>query len=116
MAASTLIHRMVPSQLRSNSGHEDEKNSNGSNSHGKSYREDDSREDQMAHDEDRLFLSSYEKNQQKQKPLTPAQINTDPEKKELGYSSKHLRLDDFELIKTLGTGTHILQFVKGGQS
>jgi protein kinase A len=36
--------------------------------------------------------------------LSPDEIDKDPEKKAVGHSSKVLREDDFELIKTLGTG------------
>ena len=33
------------------------------------------------------------------------QIGRDPQHKQLGFSSQHLRIEDFELMKTLGTGT-----------
>ncbi|KAL8666049.1 MAG: hypothetical protein Q9202_001786 [Teloschistes flavicans] len=39
------------------------------------------------------------------RPLPPDQIATSPRNKELATSSKNLRIQDFELIKTLGTGT-----------
>ncbi|KZF22983.1 Pkinase-domain-containing protein [Xylona heveae TC161] len=39
------------------------------------------------------------------KPLAPEEVAENPEKKEVGKSSKELKLDNFELIKTLGTGT-----------
>lgn len=38
------------------------------------------------------------------RPLPPDQIATSPRNKELATSSKNLRIQDFELIKTLGTG------------
>ncbi|KAF1919386.1 kinase-like domain-containing protein [Ampelomyces quisqualis] len=38
-------------------------------------------------------------------PLSPDEIDIDPDKKVVGHSSKVLREEDFELIKTLGTGT-----------
>ena len=38
--------------------------------------------------------------------LTPDDIDIDPQKKPVGHSSKVLREEDFELIKTLGTGPH----------
>ncbi|EMC94181.1 hypothetical protein BAUCODRAFT_75293 [Baudoinia panamericana UAMH 10762] len=38
-------------------------------------------------------------------PLEPSEIIIDPAKKPVGHSSKYLRKDDFELVKTLGTGT-----------
>ncbi|KAK5199251.1 cytochrome c oxidase subunit 1 [Exophiala xenobiotica] len=37
--------------------------------------------------------------------MPPEEISKDPEKKQLGQSSKHLKLSDFELMRTLGTGT-----------
>jgi len=40
-------------------------------------------------------------------PLDYDQIMVDPNKKMVGHSSKVLRYDDFELIKTLGTGAYI---------
>lgn len=41
------------------------------------------------------------------RPLPPDQIATSPRNKELATSSKNLRIQDFELIKTLGTGERI---------
>jgi protein kinase A len=38
--------------------------------------------------------------------LSPDEIDMDPASKPVGHSSKVLRQDDFELIKTLGTGAH----------
>ncbi|EHY56906.1 cAMP-dependent protein kinase catalytic subunit 3 [Exophiala dermatitidis] len=37
--------------------------------------------------------------------MPPDEISKDPEKKQLGYSSRHLKISDFELMRTLGTGT-----------
>jgi serine/threonine protein kinase len=37
--------------------------------------------------------------------LSPDEIDKDPAQKAVGHSSKVLRQEDFELIKTLGTGT-----------
>ena len=37
--------------------------------------------------------------------LPPQKIAQDPEKKDMGQSSSVLRIQDFELVKTLGTGT-----------
>jgi protein kinase A len=39
------------------------------------------------------------------RPLEPDQVAENPNKKPVGHSSKYLKKDDFELIKTLGTGT-----------
>lgn len=38
--------------------------------------------------------------------LSHDDIDKDPEQKTVGHSSKVLREEDFELIKTLGTGSH----------
>ena len=38
--------------------------------------------------------------------LSPDEIDKDPAQKAVGHSSKVLRQEDFELIKTLGTGAH----------
>ncbi|KAL9077519.1 MAG: hypothetical protein Q9161_000365 [Pseudevernia consocians] len=38
-------------------------------------------------------------------PLSPSQIAENPRSKEVGAASKQLRVGDFELIKTIGTGT-----------
>ncbi|KAJ4355433.1 cytochrome c oxidase subunit 1 [Didymosphaeria variabile] len=42
---------------------------------------------------------------EKKAPLEPGQIDKDPDQKMVGHSSHVLRKKDFELIKTLGTGT-----------
>ena len=39
------------------------------------------------------------------RPLSPSQVERNPKSKMVGHSSKMLRCEDFELIKTLGTGT-----------
>jgi protein kinase A len=43
----------------------------------------------------------------RKRPLSPGQIDVDPEKKPVGHSSKLLDQDSFELVKTLGTGAHM---------
>ena len=42
------------------------------------------------------------------KPLAPGEIADSQRNKELGTSSRQLRLQDFDLIKTLGTGEQSL--------
>jgi cytochrome c len=42
-----------------------------------------------------------------QHPLEPREVSEDPEKKGRGFSAKSLQVDDFELIRTLGTGMFI---------
>ncbi|KAL6718841.1 cytochrome c oxidase subunit 1 [Lecanora helva] len=48
------------------------------------------------------FIQCYECNGPS---LTPDQIAEDPRNKEVGLASKQLRIGDFSLIKTIGTGT-----------
>ena len=36
--------------------------------------------------------------------LSPEEISKDPETKQLGRSSRHLKVTDFDLMRTLGTG------------
>ena len=40
--------------------------------------------------------------------LTPDQIADNPRNKEVGCASKQLRVGDFELIKTIGTGRYLI--------
>lgn len=47
------------------------------------------------------FIASFESDS---RLLSPSQIIEDPMNQKLGSSSQSLRLDDFELLKTLGTG------------
>ena len=43
-----------------------------------------------------------------ERPISPAHIAEDPRNKQLGVQSQNLRVQDFELIKTLGTGLSAL--------
>jgi len=52
-------------------------------------------------EEEKRTLAEWEERKQ---ALSPDEIDKDPEKKIVGHSSKVLREEDFELIKTLGTG------------
>lgn len=61
------------------------------------------KEQAAARDREKRKLMEWES---QKKPLDYAQIMVDPNKKLVGHSSKVLRVDDFELIKTLGTGTY----------
>lgn len=56
-------------------------------------------EEQKTREKD--FISCYECNGP---PLSPAEIAETPRSKELGIASKNLRITDFDLIKTIGTG------------
>ena len=53
-------------------------------------------------EEEKQKLAAWEENKQ---PLEPHEVAKDPSQKPVGHSSKLLRKEDFDLIKTLGTGT-----------
>lgn len=55
-----------------------------------------------AREEEKQKIAEWEANK---KPLEPNEVATNPSKKPVGQSSKYLRKEDFDLIKTLGTGT-----------
>ena len=61
-------------------------------------------EEQLKKEKD--FISCYECNSA---PLSPNQLDEDPRNKELGAASKQLRVGDFQLIKTIGTGESCVQ-------
>lgn len=54
-----------------------------------------------ARDEEKNKLAAWEADK---RPLEWDQILVDPQRKPVGHSSKILRREDFELLKTLGTG------------
>jgi protein kinase A len=56
---------------------------------------------ERARDEEKHTLAQWG---EKKAPLEPGQIDKDPDQKMVGHSSSVLRKEDFELIKTLGTG------------
>lgn len=57
--------------------------------------------DQEKREDEKHQLMQWEEQKQ---PLSPNEVHQDPEKKVVGHSSRVLRQEDFELIKTLGTG------------
>ena len=59
------------------------------------------REDAAAREREKRKLCDWEA---EKKPMSYDEILVDPNKKLVGHSSKVLRYEDFELIKTLGTG------------
>lgn len=63
--------------------------------------EGDSRETVTAREREKKKLMEW---QNEKRPLDYDQILVDPNKKMVGHSSSVLRYNDFELIKTLGTG------------
>lgn len=54
-------------------------------------------------EEEKRSLAQWE---DQKRTLSPDEIDKDPDNKVVGHSSKVLREEDFELIKTLGTGAH----------
>lgn len=53
-------------------------------------------------EEEKHTLAQWE---EQKRTLSPDEIDKDPQKKVVGHSSKVLREEDFDLVKTLGTGT-----------
>lgn len=110
MAVTSAVKHLIPSKLRTSN--EDSSNDT-DNASQITPRDTDSprretKDDVMAHEEDMKFISQWG---EETRPLSPAQIAMEPAQKKVGHSSHHLRLDDFELIKTLGTGAPCLAFL-----
>src|SRR5438105_1854542 len=63
------------------------------------------------HQREKEFVISFAVNQ---KPLLPSAIAEDPRNKKLGGQSRKLRVTDFELVRTLGTGARPLLTWRGG--
>ena len=57
--------------------------------------------DEEQKQKEKNFIACFECNGP---PLSPSQIAENPRNKEVGVASKQLRVGDFELIKTIGTG------------
>lgn len=55
-----------------------------------------------AREQEKQFIANFSENQH---PLPPGEVAQDTKKKHLGQSSRALSIKDFELAKTLGTGT-----------
>jgi len=53
-------------------------------------------------EQEKQFVAQFS---EQQHPLPPHEIQQHPRNKELGGSSKGLSIRDFELVRTLGTGT-----------
>ena len=60
------------------------------------------KENYAAREEEKQKLAEWEGNK---RTLEPSEVAASPNKKPVGHSSKYLRREDFDLIKTLGTGT-----------
>lgn len=57
------------------------------------------------HEREKQFVASVLPAQQRM--LSPFLVSGRPEEKQLGFSAKTLRINDFELLQTLGTGACI---------
>lgn len=55
---------------------------------------------------DKQFVAHYAESQH---TLAPEEIAQDAKNKELGHSSKGLSVKDFDLVRTLGTGTCLVR-------
>ncbi len=54
-------------------------------------------------EDEKHFIAQWEVGAHK-KPLSPSEVAKDPSQKQVGLSSKCLRIEDFKLLKVLGTG------------
>ncbi|KAK4981223.1 cytochrome c oxidase subunit 1 [Elasticomyces elasticus] len=90
------MHKVIPHLRRSIGGSSD--NNGSSNGHG----EKESREITKRRESEKQRLAEWHADK---RPLETSEILMDPAKKAVGHSSKVLRCEDFELLKTLGTGT-----------
>jgi protein kinase A len=66
-------------------------------------------------EEEKQFVAHFQDNQL-QHPLPPEEIEKDPKNKQLGRSSRGLRVTDFELVRTLGTGAYFLRLCSAGRT
>lgn len=58
-------------------------------------------EKQIQKQKEKRFIAGFSNDA---RPLPPEKIAEDPRHKQLGTSSRHLQLKDFDLLKTIGTG------------
>lgn len=87
-AIKNLAHGHSPKLLRSNSKHFGQPKTI----------------DPEEQEKEKNFIERFTENP---RPLSPHQISQDPRNKELGCASRQLRVQDFKLLKTIGTGSAI---------
>jgi len=88
--ASAAVHKLLhPHRSRDHGSHEGSERQ-------------DSAAVERTRDEEKHALAQWGEHT---RTLEPGQIAVDPDKKTVGHSSNVLRQEDFELVKTLGTGT-----------
>jgi len=56
-------------------------------------------------EEEKHLIASFETASQRT-PLSPQEVAKDPAQKGVGQPAKHLAVNDFKFLKTLGTGAH----------
>jgi protein kinase A len=91
MATAAIKNHLLPKLTRSHEDKEQQKRVDSGNSS--------SAQDGPQREHEKQFIAQWE---DQSRPLEPNEITTDGKK--LGESSSYLRPDDFQLIKTLGTG------------
>lgn len=115
MTASAFLDAVVPSSLRHNKAKDQSPGKNpadadtASNQDGdeQSYEHVNHRDSQgydhgQRHSSGQMYMDNYA---QSHKPYTPDEVHNDPQKKQLGGAAPDMKFEDFELLKTLGTGT-----------
>lgn len=107
MAAAALKNHFLPKVFRNN----DHRNQNQDNSAQEAPNSAD-QDNTSSRGNERKFIVHWEE----EGLLEPNEIDIDPECKRLGLSSSSLRIENFNLIKTLGTGTSIGQTWAGVES
>ncbi|KAF2265106.1 Pkinase-domain-containing protein [Lojkania enalia] len=96
---ATAIHKILHPHSSHSKG---ERDSSVQDDHEASHDRQDSDMEQRAREDEKRGLMQWE---DRKAPLSPGQIDADPDRKMVGHSSSVLRQEDFELVKTLGTGT-----------
>jgi hypothetical protein len=62
---------------------------------------------QPTRQQEKALVLNYADAAKAKEVLPPEDVSKDPEHKQLGHSSRHLKVTDFELMRTLGTGMDI---------
>jgi hypothetical protein len=109
MAAAAINHlRDLPHKLRKASTTNDNaaptSPTGGGNHHRASISRKESRQDHKQHEHEKQQILHWEADKH---TLKPEEIVKRGEEKHVGFSSHRLTVEDFDLLKTLGTGMHI---------
>jgi protein kinase A len=96
MAAAAINHlRDFPHKLRKHESHDEATHQHPNNAHHESHHE------HHQHEEEKKQILNWEREKH---TLRPDEIVKRGAEKHVGFSSERLRCDDFDLLKTLGTG------------